>query len=115
MKVLRVWNDMSVSNKWPNFWVNYPFKMENKIIWMNYLCASLQWVKHALLCGHLRVTGEYPCMDLFSTNLLPAHLCVSALLGRIIFTAASPDDQQVEADFSEIPDLKHIGETHSFI
>ncbi len=72
-------------------------------------------MKHPLLCGHLRVTGEYPCMDFFSTNQLPAHLCVSALLGRIIFTAASPDDQQVEADFSEIPDLKHIGETHSFI
>uniref|UniRef100_A0A8C1IBM9 E3 ubiquitin-protein ligase listerin n=1 Tax=Cyprinus carpio TaxID=7962 RepID=A0A8C1IBM9_CYPCA len=73
-----------------------------------------QWVKHPLLCGRLRVTGEYPCMDL-RTNRLPAHLCVSALLGRIIFTAASPDDQQVEADFSDIPDLKHIGETHSFI
>ncbi|KTF85777.1 hypothetical protein cypCar_00015104 [Cyprinus carpio] len=67
-----------------------------------------QWVKHPLLCGRLRVTGEYPCMDL-RTNRLPAHLCVSALLGRIIFTAASPDDQQVEADFSDIPDLKHIG------
>uniref|UniRef100_A0A671QU41 E3 ubiquitin-protein ligase listerin n=1 Tax=Sinocyclocheilus anshuiensis TaxID=1608454 RepID=A0A671QU41_9TELE len=86
------------------------------------LCAQNQifthlsgtWVKHPLLCGRLRVTGEYPCMDLW-TNRLPAHLCVSALLGRIIFTAASPDDQQVEADFSEIPDLKHIGETHSFI
>uniref|UniRef100_A0A672KKG5 E3 ubiquitin-protein ligase listerin n=1 Tax=Sinocyclocheilus grahami TaxID=75366 RepID=A0A672KKG5_SINGR len=65
-----------------------------------------QWVKHPLLCGRLRVTGEYPCMDL-STNRLPAHLCVSALLGRIIFTATSPDDQQVKADFSEIPDLKH--------
>ncbi|XP_043106094.1 E3 ubiquitin-protein ligase listerin [Puntigrus tetrazona] len=67
-----------------------------------------QWVKRPLLCGRLRVTGEYPCMGFFSTNQLPAHLCVSALLGRIIFTAASPDDQQVEADFSEIPDLKHI-------
>ncbi|KAF4108188.1 E3 ubiquitin-protein ligase listerin isoform X1 [Onychostoma macrolepis] len=67
-----------------------------------------QWVKHPLLCGHLRVTGEYPCKDFFSTNRLPAHLCVSALLGRVIFTAASPDDQQVEADFSEIPDFKHI-------
>uniref|UniRef100_A0A672KMA7 E3 ubiquitin-protein ligase listerin n=1 Tax=Sinocyclocheilus grahami TaxID=75366 RepID=A0A672KMA7_SINGR len=66
-----------------------------------------QWVKHPLLCGRLRVTGEYPCMDL-STNRLPAHLCVSALLGRIIFTATSPDDQQVKADFSEIPDLKRI-------
>ncbi|XP_052464285.1 E3 ubiquitin-protein ligase listerin [Carassius gibelio] len=70
-----------------------------------------QWVKHPLLCGRLRVTGEYPSMDVWrirETNRLPAHLCVSALLGRIIFTAASPDDQQVEADFSEIPDLKHI-------
>ncbi|XP_059400765.1 E3 ubiquitin-protein ligase listerin-like [Carassius carassius] len=70
-----------------------------------------QWVRHPLLCGRLRVTGEYPCMDVWrirETNRLPAHLCVSALLGRIIFTAASPDDQQMEADFSEIPDLKHI-------
>uniref|UniRef100_A0A672SBT7 E3 ubiquitin-protein ligase listerin n=1 Tax=Sinocyclocheilus grahami TaxID=75366 RepID=A0A672SBT7_SINGR len=70
-----------------------------------------QWVRHPLLCGRLRVTGEYPCMDVWkfrATNRLPAHLCVSALLGRIIFTATSPDDQQVEADFSEIPDLKHI-------
>uniref|UniRef100_A0A673KHQ8 E3 ubiquitin-protein ligase listerin n=1 Tax=Sinocyclocheilus rhinocerous TaxID=307959 RepID=A0A673KHQ8_9TELE len=77
-----------------------------------------QWVRHPLLCGRLRVTGEYPCMDVWkfrATNRLPAHLCVSALLGRIIFTATSPDDQQVAADFSEIPDLKHIGETHSFI
>uniref|UniRef100_A0A671QUH2 E3 ubiquitin-protein ligase listerin n=1 Tax=Sinocyclocheilus anshuiensis TaxID=1608454 RepID=A0A671QUH2_9TELE len=75
------------------------------------------WVKSQLLTIPLtvkrsqkdssNVTGEYPCMDLW-TNRLPAHLCVSALLGRIIFTAASPDDQQVEADFSEIPDLKHI-------
>uniref|UniRef100_A0A671LM47 E3 ubiquitin-protein ligase listerin n=1 Tax=Sinocyclocheilus anshuiensis TaxID=1608454 RepID=A0A671LM47_9TELE len=67
--------------------------------------------RHPLLCGRLRVTGEYPCMDVWkfrATNRLPAHLCVSALLGRIIFTATSPDDQQVEADFSEIPDLKHI-------
>uniref|UniRef100_A0A8C1Z7D3 E3 ubiquitin-protein ligase listerin n=1 Tax=Cyprinus carpio TaxID=7962 RepID=A0A8C1Z7D3_CYPCA len=66
--------------------------------------------RHPLLCGRLRVSGEYPCMDAWkfrATNRLPAHLCVSALLGRIIFTAASPDDQQVEADF-EIPDLKHI-------
>uniref|UniRef100_A0A8C1KKL0 E3 ubiquitin-protein ligase listerin n=1 Tax=Cyprinus carpio TaxID=7962 RepID=A0A8C1KKL0_CYPCA len=83
---------------------------EKYAILMNYLCASRQWVRHPLLCGRLRVSGEYPCMDAWkfrATNRLPAHLCVSALLGRIIFTAASPDDQQVEADF-EIPDLKHI-------
>ncbi|XP_051540876.1 E3 ubiquitin-protein ligase listerin isoform X2 [Myxocyprinus asiaticus] len=70
-----------------------------------------QWVKHPLLCGHLRVTGEYPCMDVWkfkASNRLPAHLCVSAVLGRIILTAVSPDDQQVEPDFPEIPDLKHI-------
>ncbi|XP_073685432.1 E3 ubiquitin-protein ligase listerin [Garra rufa] len=70
-----------------------------------------QWVRHPLLCGRLRVTGEYPSMDVWrfrATNRLPAHLCVSALLGKIIFTAASSDDQQVEADLSEIPDLKHI-------
>uniref|UniRef100_A0A8C2GBK5 E3 ubiquitin-protein ligase listerin n=1 Tax=Cyprinus carpio TaxID=7962 RepID=A0A8C2GBK5_CYPCA len=83
---------------------------EKYAILMNHLCASRQWVRHPLLCGRLRVSGEYPCMDAWkfrATNRLPAHLCVSALLGRIIFTAASPDDQQVEADF-EIPDLKHI-------
>ncbi|XP_056103772.1 E3 ubiquitin-protein ligase listerin [Rhinichthys klamathensis goyatoka] len=70
-----------------------------------------QWVRHPLLCGRLRVTGEKLCMDIWkfrASNRLPTHLCVSALLGRIILTAASPEDLQVEADFSEIPDLKHI-------
>lgn len=75
-------------------------------------------MRHPLLCGHLRVTGENLSMDVWklrASNRLPTHLCVSALLGRIILTAASPDDQQVEADFSETPDLKNIGETHFFI
>ncbi|KAK9968251.1 hypothetical protein ABG768_002585 [Culter alburnus] len=70
-----------------------------------------QWVRHPLLCGHLRVTGENLSMDVWklrASNRLPPHLCVSALLGRIILTAFSPDDQQVEADFSETPDLKNI-------
>uniref|UniRef100_A0A8C1E9I5 E3 ubiquitin-protein ligase listerin n=1 Tax=Cyprinus carpio carpio TaxID=630221 RepID=A0A8C1E9I5_CYPCA len=90
---------------------------EKYAILMNYLCESRQWVRHPLLCGRLRVSGEYPCMDAWkfrATNRLPAHLCVSALLGRIIFTAASPDDQQVEADF-EIPDLKHIDDQNVLV
>lgn len=105
-----------VRNHWFNILLKWyrRYLEEKYAILMNYLCESRQWVRHPLLCGRLRVTGEYPCMDL-RTNRLPAHLCVSALLGRIIFTAASPDDQQMEADFSDIPDLKHIGETHLFI
>lgn len=78
----------------------------------------LQWVRHPLLCGRLRVTSEKLCMDVWkfrASNRLPTHLCVSALLGRIILSAASPEDLQVEADFSEIPDLKHIGETYLFV
>ncbi|KAI7793222.1 putative E3 ubiquitin-protein ligase listerin [Triplophysa rosa] len=70
-----------------------------------------QWVKHPLLSGRLRVTGEYPSLDVWKfrpSNRLPAHLCASALLGKIIHTVTSPDDQQVAADFSEIPNLKHI-------
>ncbi|XP_056322426.1 E3 ubiquitin-protein ligase listerin isoform X1 [Danio aesculapii] len=74
---------------------------------------SPQWLRNPLLCGRLRVTGQNHSMDVWrcrASNRLPAHLCVSALLGRVIFSAASasPDDQQVEADLSEIPDLKHI-------
>ncbi|XP_051973695.1 E3 ubiquitin-protein ligase listerin [Xyrauchen texanus] len=70
-----------------------------------------QWVKHPLLCGHLRVTGDYPSMDVWkfkASNRLPAHLCFSAVLGKIILTAVSADDQLVEPDFPEIPDIKHI-------
>lgn len=77
------------------------------------LCISSQWVKHPLLSGRLRVTGEYPSMDVWKfrpSNRLPVHLCASALLGKIIHTVTSPDDQQVAADVLEIPNLKHIGE-----
>lgn len=76
-------------------------------------CISSQWVKHPLLSGRLRVTGEYPSMDLWKfrpSNRLPVHLCASALLGKIIHTVTSPDDQQVAADVLEISNLKHIGE-----
>nr|XP_055064559.1 E3 ubiquitin-protein ligase listerin [Misgurnus anguillicaudatus] len=70
-----------------------------------------QWVKRPLLCGRLRATGEYPSMDVWKSkvsNRLPAHLCASALLGRIIHTATSSDDQQVAADLSEMNELTHI-------
>lgn len=46
-------------------------------------------------------------------NTLPAHLCVSALLGKIIFSAVPSDEQQEEIDTSEFSDLGHTGEAGS--
>ncbi|KAL6472979.1 hypothetical protein MHYP_G00191670 [Metynnis hypsauchen] len=69
-----------------------------------------QWVKRPLLCGRLRVTEENPGMDLWKVkdlSRLPAHLCASAVLGKIIFIAVPADTQQEETDTSELPDLRH--------
>ncbi|XP_072514427.1 E3 ubiquitin-protein ligase listerin [Salminus brasiliensis] len=69
-----------------------------------------QWVKRPLLCGRLGASGEYPCMDMWKMRGLsrvPAHLCASAVLGKIIFIAIPAENQQEETNTSELPDLRH--------
>lgn len=44
-------------------------------------------------------------------NTLPAHLCASALLGKIIFGAVPADEQQEETDTFELSDYGHTGKT----
>ncbi|TRZ03495.1 hypothetical protein DNTS_000509, partial [Danionella cerebrum] len=66
-----------------------------------------QWLRQPLLCGRLRNTRQYPRMDVWrvrAVNRLPAHLCASALLAKIVFI----DNQQMEPDISQIPELKQI-------
>uniref|UniRef100_A0AAR2LMT5 E3 ubiquitin-protein ligase listerin n=1 Tax=Pygocentrus nattereri TaxID=42514 RepID=A0AAR2LMT5_PYGNA len=79
------------------------------------LTSTLNWVKRPLLCGRLRVTEEIPGVELWKVkdmSRLPAHLCASAVLGKIIFIAVPADTQQEETDTSELPDLRHTGEAH---
>ncbi|XP_053501105.1 E3 ubiquitin-protein ligase listerin isoform X2 [Ictalurus furcatus] len=71
-----------------------------------------QWVKRSLLCRHFRAICSCPGMEVWKVrglNTLPAHLCVSALLGKIIFSAVPSDEQQEEIDTSEFSDLGHTG------
>ncbi|XP_030217301.1 E3 ubiquitin-protein ligase listerin isoform X2 [Gadus morhua] len=69
-----------------------------------------QWMKGPLLSGRLRMTCDYPSMDVWKSTLssqVPAHLCACTLLGRVIQMAAvSPTDQQ-RADLSLYSDLKY--------
>uniref|UniRef100_A0A8C5A344 E3 ubiquitin-protein ligase listerin n=1 Tax=Gadus morhua TaxID=8049 RepID=A0A8C5A344_GADMO len=78
------------------------------------LTASLDWMKGPLLSGRLRMTCDYPSMDVWKSTLssqVPAHLCACTLLGRVIQMAAvSPTDQQ-RADLSLYSDLKYTGQT----
>uniref|UniRef100_A0A4W4E3K3 E3 ubiquitin-protein ligase listerin n=1 Tax=Electrophorus electricus TaxID=8005 RepID=A0A4W4E3K3_ELEEL len=72
-----------------------------------------QWIKRPLLAGRLRACGDCPCMEVWSVRAsgkLPAHLCASALLGRIIFIAVPVGEQQEETDTSVHPDLSYTGE-----
>uniref|UniRef100_A0A4W4E3W3 E3 ubiquitin-protein ligase listerin n=1 Tax=Electrophorus electricus TaxID=8005 RepID=A0A4W4E3W3_ELEEL len=69
-----------------------------------------QWIKRPLLAGRLRACGDCPCMEVWSVRAsgkLPAHLCASALLGRIIFIAVPVGEQQEETDTSVHPDLSY--------
>ncbi|XP_076876676.1 E3 ubiquitin-protein ligase listerin [Brachyhypopomus gauderio] len=69
-----------------------------------------QWMRRPLLAGPLRVSGECPSVEAWrvrTSDRLPAHLCASALLGRIIFTAVPADEQQEETEASEPRDLGH--------
>ncbi|KAM9456136.1 E3 ubiquitin-protein ligase listerin [Clarias gariepinus] len=71
---------------------------------------SHQWVKRPLLCRHLRAICVSPGVDVWkvkSLNTLPGHLCASALLGKLIFSAVPADEQQEETDTAELSDLKH--------
>lgn len=78
----------------------------------------MQWVKRPLLGGRIRAAGEYPCVDVWKVrglSRLPAHLCASALLGKIIFTAVPADNQQEETDTTELPELRQTGEVYSTV
>lgn len=46
-------------------------------------------------------------------NTLPAHLCASALLGKIIFAAVPADEQQEETDTYELSDRGPTGAASS--
>ncbi|KAK0132768.1 E3 ubiquitin-protein ligase listerin [Merluccius polli] len=69
-----------------------------------------QWMKSPLLSGRLRVTCDYPSIDVWKSTLssrLPAHLCACALLGRVIQTAAVSRTDQQRADRSLYSELKY--------
>ncbi|XP_034168229.2 E3 ubiquitin-protein ligase listerin [Pangasianodon hypophthalmus] len=69
---------------------------------------SPQWVKRPLLCGHFRAICVCPGTEAWKVrgfNTLPAHLCASALLGKIIFSAVPADEQQEETYTFELSDL----------
>ncbi|XP_062341388.1 E3 ubiquitin-protein ligase listerin [Osmerus eperlanus] len=70
-----------------------------------------QWVKTPLLSGRLRVLRDYPCVDVWRVKVsarLPAHLCVCALLGKVLPSAAlTSDDQQGAGSPSLLPNLRH--------
>uniref|UniRef100_A0AAR2ISN4 E3 ubiquitin-protein ligase listerin n=1 Tax=Pygocentrus nattereri TaxID=42514 RepID=A0AAR2ISN4_PYGNA len=97
---------------------------EELVLTIFQLCALDQtlthlsgWVKRPLLCGRLRVTEEIPGVELWKVkdmSRLPAHLCASAVLGKIIFIAVPADTQQEETDTSELPDLRHTVFTKIF-
>uniref|UniRef100_A0A673YU46 E3 ubiquitin-protein ligase listerin n=1 Tax=Salmo trutta TaxID=8032 RepID=A0A673YU46_SALTR len=47
-----------------------------------------QWVRSPLLSGRLRMVCGYPCMEVWKirgSSRLPAHLCVCALLSRVVY------------------------------
>uniref|UniRef100_A0A673YUH1 E3 ubiquitin-protein ligase listerin n=1 Tax=Salmo trutta TaxID=8032 RepID=A0A673YUH1_SALTR len=49
---------------------------------------SSQWVRSPLLSGRLRMVCGYPCMEVWKirgSSRLPAHLCVCALLSRVVY------------------------------
>uniref|UniRef100_A0A8K9XDK5 E3 ubiquitin-protein ligase listerin n=1 Tax=Oncorhynchus mykiss TaxID=8022 RepID=A0A8K9XDK5_ONCMY len=63
-----------------------------------------QWVRSPLLSGRLRMVSDYPCMEVWKvrgSSRLPAHLCVCALLTRVVYNT----DMTVPADYMK--DFKH--------
>ncbi|KAL0994924.1 hypothetical protein UPYG_G00129370 [Umbra pygmaea] len=78
-----------------------------------------QWVRSPLLSGRLRVVCDYPIMEVWKlrgSSRLPAHLCVCALLARLLYSAPGTgatvcsDDQQEAAVVSQttgVKDVKH--------
>lgn len=70
-------------------------------------------MKRPLLCRHFRAICLCPGIEVWKVrglNTLPAHLCASALLGKIIYSAVPADEQQEETDTFELADLGHTGE-----
>ncbi|XP_058267542.1 E3 ubiquitin-protein ligase listerin isoform X2 [Hemibagrus wyckioides] len=69
-----------------------------------------QWVKRPLLCGPFKTICMTPDMEVWKVrnlNTLPSHLCASALLGKIIFSAVPAHEQQEETDSFEPSDPGH--------
>ncbi|KAK3550418.1 hypothetical protein QTP86_025164 [Hemibagrus guttatus] len=69
-----------------------------------------QWVKRPLLYGRFKTICASPGMEVWkvrSLNTLPSHLCASALLGKIIFSAVTAHEQQEETDSFELSDPGH--------
>ncbi|KAK2823506.1 hypothetical protein Q7C36_020106 [Tachysurus vachellii] len=69
-----------------------------------------QWVKRPLLYGRFKTICMNPGMEVWKVKALktlPAHLCASALLGKIIFSAVSAHEQQEETDAVELSDPGH--------
>ncbi|KAM9437421.1 E3 ubiquitin-protein ligase listerin isoform 1-T1 [Salvelinus alpinus] len=81
-----------------------------------------QWVRSPLLSGRLRMVCDYPCVEVWrvrGSSRLPAHLCVCALLTRVVYdtdmtattgtavatAAVCPDDQEGAGDYMK--DFKH--------
>lgn len=67
-----------------------------------------QWLKRPLLDGSLRAIDECCSLEVWkvrSLSRVPAHLCSSALLMKIIFAAVPSDEQQEETHTIELPEL----------
>ncbi|KAF7701263.1 E3 ubiquitin-protein ligase listerin [Silurus meridionalis] len=69
-----------------------------------------QWVKRPLLCGHFRANCVCPGMELWKVrglDTIPAHLCASAMLGKLIFSAVPDDEQQEATDTIKLSNLEN--------
>uniref|UniRef100_A0AAR2KB62 E3 ubiquitin-protein ligase listerin n=1 Tax=Pygocentrus nattereri TaxID=42514 RepID=A0AAR2KB62_PYGNA len=84
---------------------------EELVLTIFQLCALDQTLTHLSgVYGLHLMTEEIPGVELWKVkdmSRLPAHLCASAVLGKIIFIAVPADTQQEETDTSELPDLRH--------
>lgn len=72
-----------------------------------------QWVKRPLVSGRLRITCDYPPVDVWQLRAsprLPAHLSTAALLGQLLCMV--PEEQQGVASLWP-PDAKDTGKLAS--
>uniref|UniRef100_A0A4W5QLU9 E3 ubiquitin-protein ligase listerin n=1 Tax=Hucho hucho TaxID=62062 RepID=A0A4W5QLU9_9TELE len=67
-----------------------------------------QWVRSPLLSGRLRVVCDYPCVEVWKvrgSSRLPAHLCVCALLTRVVYNTDVTATVEGAGDYMK--DFKH--------